>query len=343
MDLIKPVTPEKSWHPYFANMIDRPNSWNEAVVNDWSTGFVDRDGKFIKEFQTTFNSCFWELYLNAVLRNRGLSVDFGNSSPDFVVTAPCSFTIEATIASHAQGQLPEYAPLDWTHIPDDLNELNRQAILRLTNSIRAKYEKFRTDYAALPHVAGKPFVLAIAPFDRPHFNLACQRAIEATLFNYYVDEESYMSEGDFDSPIPRLTLESARKDNGTDVELGLFASDSIPEVSAIMFTTCATWGKVRALSKDPNPEIFFTALRLNPHSSKPHIIKASKSEYSETLLDGLRVYHNPYATYPLDPAVFRSNEVFQTYKQSGDWVYEQAEGQLLSRMVVTLLEHQQTR
>lgn len=35
-------------------------------------GFEDRDGKFVKEFQTTFNSSFWELYLFACLRD-GLS------------------------------------------------------------------------------------------------------------------------------------------------------------------------------------------------------------------------------------------------------------------------------
>lgn len=336
MDLLTPIVPKETWHPNFAALVNRGNKWNFAVLNDWSTGLVDRDGKFVEEFQTTFNACFWELYLNAVLRERGLSVNFDSSSPDFAVTAPWSFTIEAAIASHAHGGLPEYRRAD-AQLPDDLNEFNREAVLRLSNALHSKYEKYKTYYAAKPHVSGRPFVIALAPFDRPHFTMSCQRAIEALLFNYYVDEERYLAAGQPDSPIPRTTLQSVRKDNGAVVELGLFEGGSMPEVSAVVFSTCATWGKLRALSDDPNPNIFFTALRLNPHSSMPHKIQVRKQDYRETLLDGLRVYHNPYALHPLDPAVFRSDEVFQSHycHETGEWIHEQAEGQLLFRTVLT--------
>jgi hypothetical protein len=33
-------------------------------------------------------------------------------------------------------------------------------------------------YQSLPHVTGKPFVLALTPFDQPFFYLEVQRAIE---------------------------------------------------------------------------------------------------------------------------------------------------------------------
>ena len=140
MDLFKPITPEDAWHPNFAAQMSRPNCWNRQVLEDWATGFVDRDGKFIQEFQTTFNSCFWELYLNAVLRERGLSVDFGFPSPDFVVCGPKPFAIEAVIASHAAGTAPEYGD---GRIPEDLNELNRQAIIRLSNALHSKWDVSR--------------------------------------------------------------------------------------------------------------------------------------------------------------------------------------------------------
>jgi hypothetical protein len=69
----------------------------------------------------------------------------------------------------------------------------------------------------------------------------------------------------------------------------------------------------------------------------PHCIKARKGEYKETLLDGLRVYHNPDASYPLDPAIFRTPDVMQTYysQDAEDWEHEQTEGQLLFRSVLT--------
>ncbi len=336
MDLFTPIVPEEAWHPNFAAQILRPNPWNRAVLNNWAAGFVDRDGKFVQEFQTTFNSCFWELYLNAVLRERGFSVNFDFQSPDFVVSGQKPFTIEAAIASHAKGTLPEHRRAE-AELPDDLNELNRQAIIRLSNALHAKHEKYKSYYAAMPHVTGKPFVVALAPFDRPHFNMSCQRAIEAFLYNYYVDEEEWISAGARESPVPKSLLFSVKKETGADIELGVFQNGGMPEVSAVIFSTCATWGKLRALSADPNPNILFTALRLNPKGPIPHCINASKREYKETLLDGLRVYHNPDANHPLDPATFRSPDVMQSYysHDAEEWEHEQTEGQLLSRSVFT--------
>lgn len=40
--------------------IMRPgNGFALDVLSDWARGFEDRDGKFVEEFQTTFNSAFW--------------------------------------------------------------------------------------------------------------------------------------------------------------------------------------------------------------------------------------------------------------------------------------------
>lgn len=336
MDLFTPIVPEDAWHPNFAAQIRRPNPWNRAVLNDWATGFVDRDGKFVHEFQTTFNSCFWELYLNAVLHERGRSVDFGFPSPDFVITGAAPFIVEAAIASHAKGALAEHN-LAEAKLPDDLNELNRLAIIRLSNALHGKYEKYKTHYATLPHVAGKPFVVALAPFDRPNFNMSCQRAIEALLYNYYVDEERWISTGGQESAAPKSLLFSVKKETGADIELGVFQNGAMPVISAVVFSTCASWGKVRALSADPNPNILFTALLLNSKGPIPHCTRSKKSDYKETLLDGLRVYHNPGASYPLDTAIFRNPDVMQSYysHDAEDWEHEQREGQLLFRSVFT--------
>lgn len=92
-------------------------------------------------------------------------------------------------------------------------------------------------------------------------------------------------------------------------------------------------GKVRALSSDPGDGIVFTALRLNKSSSRPHVIQEPKRRYEEHLLDGLRVYHNPFAAYPLDTTFFRHPQVFQSFFENGDWVHEQRERQLLCRWV----------
>src|SRR5215471_13863797 len=98
MDLFTPIVPAEKLHPNFANVISMQNQHNLAVLQRWADDFVDRDAKFVHEFQTTFNSSFWELYLFALLKEIGCSVDFTFSAPDFVATSPTPFIVEATIA-----------------------------------------------------------------------------------------------------------------------------------------------------------------------------------------------------------------------------------------------------
>ncbi|WP_447413110.1 hypothetical protein, partial [Clostridium perfringens] len=56
--------------------------------------------KFVNEFQTTFNSALWELYLNEMFIRLGYSVDYTKDSPDFNVTTPSGYTfnVEAMVS-----------------------------------------------------------------------------------------------------------------------------------------------------------------------------------------------------------------------------------------------------
>jgi hypothetical protein len=333
MDLFTPIIGETLQHPNFRSICAQQNGYNWDVLNEWARGFKDRDGKFVLEFQSTFDPCFWELYIFAVLKQFRLTVDFSHTAPVFLVIDNGGFNIEATVALHAKDATPEYVK-GKQPIPHDLNEFNRRAILRIRNSIDSKAKKFRASYQVLDHVRNRPFVLAITAFDSPHAILASQRAIEAVLFGYYVDEEKYLREG---GELKGYEVESVAKDNGSSVDLGVFKNDKFKWLSAVMFSSCATWGKVRALSADPNPNIIFEAVKYNPNGTQPHIVKAKKANYTERLLDGLRVYHNPLAAHPLDRAVFRHRDVFQSYysEDRDDWVYEFRDGLLLFRRVDT--------
>lgn len=107
MDLFTPVTDQAKLHPNFRATLAPSSASVRAVLTDWASGFVDRDGKFVYEFQTTYNSSFWELYLFAVLKQLQIRVDFSYPSPDFVA-ADLPLAIEATIASHAHDDVPEW-------------------------------------------------------------------------------------------------------------------------------------------------------------------------------------------------------------------------------------------
>jgi hypothetical protein len=337
MQLFVPIVDEAQQHPNFRSLLQYKNGYTFDVLQDWARGFVDRDGKFVHEFQTTFNSSFWELYVFAVLKKYGLTVDFTKTRPDFSILKH-NFNIEATIASNAQDALPEH--IGWTSdlIPADLNEFNRSSILRLANSLTAKHRKYVDSYAALDHVRDRPFVVAITNFDQPFSFMAAQRPIEALVLGHYVDEERYIQSGRPKGGLDGADLQQVFKDNGSPVELGLFRSPAYREISAVIFSACATIGKVRALCADPSEGIDFTALRLNPRSDQPHVIRQPKRLYQESLVDGLRIYHNPFAAHPLDPAIFRHPSVFQIYHDDRDNIHvEQREGLLLFRSVSTRL------
>lgn len=339
MDLFTPIVDQSKLHPSFVKISCARNRYALDVLHDWGRGFQDRDGKFVKEFQTSFEPSFWELYLYAVLKHFQLSVDFQHSRPDFVVTNPEAFTIEATVALNDARTAPAHSP-STSDIPEDLNLFNEEAIIRLSNSFSAKLAKFRDSYSALPHVAGKPFVLAIAPFDRPFAHLEAQRTVEALLFGYYVDEEAYVREGDFSDQPRGHQITRVLKHNGAPISVGLFNSGLAKEISAVIFNSTATWGKVLALSQDPQSKSVFTVVSLNMGGAIPHKITLPKASYTEHLIDGLRIYHNPYASHTLPTNIFRNRGVFQTYWDSAvkDWVYEQHDGQLLFRTVMTMVE-----
>jgi hypothetical protein len=61
MDLFTPIVSEAEQHPNFRTISKQNNQFNFDVVNEWADDFQDRDGKFVKEFQATFDSSFWEL------------------------------------------------------------------------------------------------------------------------------------------------------------------------------------------------------------------------------------------------------------------------------------------
>lgn len=76
MDLFAPIVPAELHHSNFKNFLTYYSKEIRDELQRWADGFVDRDGKFVKEFQTTFNSCFWELYLNAIFRSLRFQLDF---------------------------------------------------------------------------------------------------------------------------------------------------------------------------------------------------------------------------------------------------------------------------
>jgi hypothetical protein len=308
MDLFTPLVDQDALHPNFRALTDKHSAADRAVLEQWADGFRDRDGKFVREFQTTFNSSFWELYIFACCKELGFRVNLDFRSPDFVVdNFQNEFCIEAAIASNAIGESAEWER-DLKKVQPNPEDVLDTAVIRLSNAIDTKHKKYLSAYHTLSHVENRPFVLAIAPFEQPYFWAHNDHAIRQVLYAY--DRVGPTGE--------HLFRSSITKPSGASVDLGLFTSGKMAEISAILFSNTATISKLYALNQDEDALMFFTALQFNAHGSKPILQNFSKKDYRESLLDGLYVFHNPHAWHPLPFAYFNHEDITQGNLLFGD-------------------------
>jgi hypothetical protein len=310
MDLFAPIVQESAQHPNFKRVLLHPHS-HKAVLQQWATGFQDRDNKFVKEFQTSFNPCFWELYIFACLKELRLGVDFTHTSPDFVVTSGflhCS--LECVTAQNAYDKKAEHTLTIENRLQDlhgpSREDVAYEATVRLANAITSKYAHYTKHYSTLPHVQGKPFLLAIAPFEERYFWIQRLDGITNVLY--------------------QSKLKEVKKKSNAVIPLGFFLDNSMPEISAVLFSNVSTFSKVVALAKDSTTINHFITAR-HGHQELDQYCQ----DYEETLLDGLFVMHNPHARYPVSKLNFQLNGLAQIYGKGQSIVADFPHGYLLER------------
>lgn len=314
MNLFDPVVADDKQHKNFVSIMKLSKEVDRIELLRWCNGFPDRDNKFVKEFQTTFNSSFWEIYLYALFKEINFKMDWSHSSPDFVFEYKNKkIVVEATIAAAASGKPPEWEKDILNGTPTRFKNMNMESIIRLSNSISSKYRKYKSSYSKLSHVKSNPFVLAVAPFEQPHFNLQCEVPIMALLYDFYVDEDAYNDRSHlYPNGPPGVSLGLVEKDNGSEIELGLFEDAGHSDISAIILSTTATWGKVEAMATETQHR-FVNTVWWSEEERKPIYISSVTDNDSESIMDGLYVFHNPFAKKPLEPETFRHKGVTQVF------------------------------
>jgi hypothetical protein len=337
MDLFQPIVEVARFHQHFRALLDPAREPDRREFLRWADGFPDRDGKLVSEFQITFNSVFWEVYLFAAFKAYGFSFNWEHRSPDFSISNGLhDLVVEAVTANAAQGKPNEWDKTYKDFHEFDIDRLNKEGMVRLSNSILSKYRKYERDYAGLAHVKRRPFILAVGPFEQPFFNHQYNRPIRAVLYDHYVDEPAYTANPEkYPNGPPDVSLGYVSKENGSEIELGLFTDDRMRHISAVLFSCTATWGKVNALTPESeNRHVLIESSWGSEPDGKPVRRVGSPSEIGETITDGIQIYHNPYAVNPLDPAVFRRGGVVQQYfdKARDEWVQEEINRSLFFRL-----------
>lgn len=368
MDLFKVIQPEAPLCDEFKSILEDPYYQPvHKVLQRWGKGLLERAGeqrKFIVEFQTTFNSPFWELYLNKVFMELGYSVDYTKDRPDFCITTPegHQFNVEAVISDRSKILTKDEQKMDE-------ETYAQHSTMKLIGKLKDKKELFtgsekkKNPYSSLEHVKDKPFVIAIAPFDSNMSLLQNNTMINRVLFGIEAPNLD-----DF-AVAEQRKVSSISKPNGAKVEVGIFTNDSYKEISAVIFSTTGTLGKatiesgtsrlVRStryktmginefISNEGMENVGRQVHRLSRYNYliTNRIIRddmvfgsdtrvCHSSEWTETHLDGLHIYYNPFATTPLDPNIFKAKEITHNFYDivRQEPVMQHPDGALVSRQV----------
>ena len=307
MDIFKVISElnDDKLHPKYKLLRDEFYYRNsKKIINEWVDGFVDRDQKIIKEFQTTFHSSFWEFYLHAVFKELGWTVNYKNNRPDFIISSPEDIYVEAVVSEIKNGG-PSESERTHDHVLDMLEPLSTreqfssiidEAIARHSNSISSKHKKY-TGYTAKEKInkgykdcpwvkEDKPYVIALASYDQISYGREYIYSMMALLYNlYYCPETEQYYKRDY----------IKKPNTDSNIKLGLFTDNSLEDVSAIIFCNTLTLGKLSSLSKSRGSDLSYV-INIRHDMDPPHYkIQEVGQDSPEQLLDGLYVFHNPYA------------------------------------------------
>lgn len=134
--------------------------------------------------------------------------------------------------------------------------------------------------------------------------------------------------------VASYNVTAAPKNANTNIDVGLFCDDAHAEVSAVVYSCLATWGKLRALADNPEAPSVYTSVHPNPGSLFPVVRTAPKRDYTEHLMDGPYVLHNPFARNPLPPELLSHPRLCEVrVADDGELIMDAPDDFLLLRML----------
>jgi hypothetical protein len=314
VDLFEPVVAETRWHPSF-RLLRTFDQWSPAVgvLREMMRHFVDIDGNFVEQFQTTgFDSRLWELYLYAYMMEEGLYVERPKQAPDFSVSdGNEKVFIEAVIVGPTDNaeQTPEELPPERSQ--EELMELLRGKVaIKFGSALYSKLSR-KPPYWELPHVAGRPLVFAIADF---HEKQSMTWTTSALIEYLYGVTHDFKFDRNGQLIISALHLET-HEYQGKKIPSGFFRVPDATHVGAVLFSSSGTISKFNRKGRlagfgIPNMRLVRYGLCHDhaPNAAVPRrfMREIEPGKCEESWGEGLSMYHNPNAIHPVPIDLFPS-------------------------------------
>lgn len=304
------------------------------LLSEMFEGFVDRDHKVVNQFQETFHSTFWEIYLYSVLKKCNFEIDWSHEHPDFIVTAPNRFYIEAVTSNKRLNKEHDYqngmgGAWEITKSykdSEDYNILMRESISRNYYKIRDKLKCYNDKYKKNDWFdESLPYVVALGSYSQENYGREYIFPLLALLYGqYYRPSTNGFSEADY-----VYRLEEDGTDEKEQIPLGIFNSNEYADVSAIIYSSAVSLGKLSALCSSDKKIVH---VWYDGDSEEPFKVT---SDIKEKLTDGLFIFHNPFARTPLPKSVFEYEHICQFFDdENGTLKSESPHAHLVGRSVV---------
>ena len=330
------------WHPKFKILMNEGLhlSGEKSVVSNWTEGFVDRDKKIIKEFQTTFHSSFWEFYLFALFKDAGFTLDQTNNRPDFIIKSPAEIYVEAVVSNIKDGGkkedernlgyymsmfTPPYMQLDFYDVLDE-------AIIRHSNAITKKNKMFIEGYRKCEWIHPEnPFVIAISSYAQINYGREYIYPMLALLYGLYYHPET-------DSFIKKSCV--IKKDTNAEIPIGIFNNSKYDSISAIIYSCTTTLGKLTSLmisSGNPSMNVVYNIRKDDEDFKIPYKLQIVNSDSPEVLSDGIFVFHNPNAKHKIPVEYFETTNATQYFIKEDKLIHTSNTFPIVARLNISVV------
>lgn len=306
----------------------------KKIIENWSENFIDRDNKFINEFQTTFHSSFWELFIFACLKENHYVVDFSHQYPDFIISSPYNIYIECVVSEIKKNGIPEsernFEDIIKSFMPlvtkEEFNSIINESITRHSNSFLNKYYKYKNLYQNSKWVdTNSPYIIALGSYDQIQYGREFIYSMIALLYGYY-----YNPEEDILYKITEIT----KPGTSSQIPVGFFNSNQYQEVSAVIFSCTTTLGKLVSLAISNNIDNALNHVFTVRHDSDDNLYKLHKVSPNspEKLTSGMFIFYNPYAKNHLPDDFFKHSSALHIRNVNSRIISNGEELPLVSRV-----------
>lgn len=310
LEPFRPLVEESRFHQHFREIIKEESRFSPAreIISCFMRYYEDPDGNFVEQFQTTaFDARLWELYLFVALAEDGFSFS-RYDRPDFCARKDgLEVFVEAVTANPTMAANVNFEP----GMPDDDAEFRKYiqdyAAIKFG---KALVDKLYKKYWELPHVAGKPLVIAIQDF-----HVQGSMAYTGTAFGSYLYGLKHEANLDEQGKLTILANELERHEWGSKfIQSGFFKLPNAEHISAVITNPSATLNKFNRIGYaagfgDRDLRIVRAGLSWDqdPNAVVPktftHDVHAS--DYFEPWGEGMNVWHNPNAIHPIPRTILR--------------------------------------